>query len=204
MEERGNQKFNLNDFIYDNFKLSWGYLKSLKNYIWFSIILFFCFILVGFMLPIFFQEQILKLIAELVRKTEGLGFFGLIKFIFINNLKSSFFAMILGIFLGIVPFIVLVVNGYVLGFVANKTVFTAGWAVLWRLLPHGIFELPAVLISISLGLKLGNFLFVYKGKNKWGEFKKWLIDSLRVFIFIVIPLLIIAGVIEGSLIILLG
>jgi len=34
-----------------------------------------------------------------------------------------------------------------------------GYGILWRLVPHGIFELPAVFISLGLGIKLGTFIF---------------------------------------------
>jgi len=203
-KDLGKRKLGLNQFVYSNYKLSLKTLKDTKNYIWFATILFFCLALIGFLLPIFFQQQIYDLITELLKQTEGLDTWNMIRFIFINNLKSSFFAIFCGVLLGVIPFAVSAVNGYVLGFVANKTIAAEGVLVLWRLLPHGIFELPAVLISIGIGLRLGMFLFVYKEKNKLRELGKWLIDSLRVFIFIVIPLLVIAAIIEGSLMIFLG
>ena len=188
-------------FISENFKVSLKYLRETKNYIWTAFFLFLIFGLIGFLFPIFFEEQILDLIKELIAQTEGLGTFGLTKFIFLNNIKSSFFSMALGIFLGIFSFLILIVNGYVLGFVASKSVAVEGILVLWRLLPHGIFEIPAVMISAGLGLKLGAYLFV---KHKKGDFKQWLLNSLRVFLFIVVPLLIIAAIIEGILIIFLS
>ncbi len=188
-------------FIFRNFNLSLKYLNEIKNYVWFSLAVFLVFGLIGFLFPVFFEEQILNLIKELIEKTEGLGLIGLIRFIFLNNLKSSFFAMGLGIFFGVLPLLILIVNGYVLGFVASKTVAIEGISILWRLLPHGIFEIPAIMISAGLGLKLGTFLFV---KHKKGDFKQWLLNSLRVFLFIVVPLLIVAGIIEGLLIIALN
>ncbi|MDP3027165.1 MAG: stage II sporulation protein M [Nanoarchaeota archaeon] len=200
----GKGKFSLNQFVYSNYKLSLKTLKDAKNYVWFATILFFSFILIGFLFPVFFQQQIYDFLKEIFKQTEGLDTWNMIRFIFMNNLKSSFFAIFCGVLFGIIPFAVLVANGYVIGFVVNKTVASEGALVLWRLLPHGIFELPAVLISIGVGLRLGMFLFVYKEKNKLREFGKWLIDSLRVFIFIVVPLLVIAAIIEGSLIIFLG
>ena len=166
---------------------------------------FFIFLIIGvfgFIFPNFFEEQIMQLILELIEQTEGLGVFELIGFILSNNIKSSFIGMICGIFLGIVPVLVLIVNGYVLGFVANKTVAIEGPLVLWRLFPHGIFEIPAVMISIGMGLKLGSFIF-YRKKNT-EEFKELLKNCLGVFIFIVVPLLIIAAVIEGGLMVVLG
>jgi uncharacterized membrane protein SpoIIM required for sporulation len=47
------------------------------------------------------------------------------------------------------------------------------------------------------------FLFFSK-KKTWVEFRKWVLNALRVFILIVIPLLVIAGFIEGLLITFLG
>jgi len=231
----------LPSLIYANFKTAIGDLRKIKSYFWFSFILFFAVTVFGFLFPVFFEEQILKIITELIKKTEGLGVFGLIRFIIANNTQSAFFGMILGIFLGIFPLGVLIVNGYILGFVASKTVALERFLIMWRLLPHGIFEIPAILISVALGLRLG-FLLMYdciKSYNKNLEnfvigllmflsvlffpiafliymvfvfrniglrkrvFKNFL-DSLRIFILIVVPLLVIAGIIEGILIWLIG
>ena len=121
----------------------------------------------------------------------------LIKFIFVNNIQSSFFGIIFGVFLGIFPVIGAIGNGYILGFVSLMAFEKEGIDVLLRLLPHGIFELPAVFISLGLGLKFGTFIFQ---KNKGELFKEYFWNSLRVFLFIVVPLLIIAAIIEGILV----
>ena len=192
------------NFIYKNFLIAVDFLKTLKNYIWFSCGLFLLTIIIGYLFPIFFVTQVQNLIQELIKETQGLNFFELIKFIITNNMQSAFSGMILGVFFAVVPIAILVVNGYVLGFVANKSVSYEGFLILWRLLPHGIFEIPAIIISISLGMKLGLFLLVYKGENKKKEFLEWIKNSLRVFILVVIPLLVIAGIIEASLIRLIG
>ena len=185
------------------FRRSWNYLRSIKTFIWLSVIFFFVLALIGFLFPIFFQEQIKELVNRVVSQTEGLSTFDLIKFIFLNNLQSSFTAMITGLVFCFISATIAIVNGYVLGFVANKSVGVAGFLILWKLLPHGIFEIPAILISVAMGLKLGTFLFV-RHKNMKRDFYDWLKNCFRVFIFIVIPLLVIAAIIEGSLIILLG
>ena len=41
-------------------------------------------------------------------------------------------------------------NGYVIGFILEKSVLIDGLGVLWKLVPHGIFELPAIFISFGL------------------------------------------------------
>ena len=188
------------NIVYRNFKESVRYLKKIKRHFWISLVLFFGFGLFGFIFPVFFVEQVRQMIEEIIKQTAGLSTLGLIRFIIFNNVKSAFFGLIFGLFFAIIPLGILIINGYVLGFVASKSASSEGLLILWRLLPHGILEIPAVLISVALGIRLGTFLFIYQGKNKWKEFKKWIWDSLKVFILIVIPLLVIAGIIEGVLI----
>jgi len=203
-KKRSDNKWNrLNVFVNENFKLGLKYVGEIKNYIYFSLAAFLIFGVIGLIFPIFFTEQIIKLIQELIEQTQGLNTIELISFIVTNNMQSAFFGMVLGIIFGIFPLVVLVVNGYILGFVANQVAAAEGGLVLWRLLPHGIFEIPAIMIAVGIGLKLGLFLFISKEKT-WKEFKKWIVDALRTFILIVVPLLVIAGIIEGVLIVLLG
>ena len=187
------------NLLKNNYFQSWKYLKESKNFIYIIMVLFFVFALIGFFIPApnFIVEQILEFINELLEKTQYMSQWGLIQFIFLNNLQTSFFGIILGIFLGILPIIATVVNGYVLGFVTSLSVVSGGGSVLWKLLPHGIFELPAVFISLGLGLKLGSFIFQ---KKKIDLFKEYFWNSIKVFLFIIIPLLIIAAIIEGTLI----
>ncbi len=186
------------NFLKNNYIQSWKYLKEARNFIYAIMIIFFVFVLVGFFIPApnFIVEQILEFISELIEKTQYMSQWELIKFIFLNNLQASFFGVILGIFLGIFPIIIAVVNGYILGFVALISVINEGSSILWKLFPHGIFELPAIFISLGLGLKLGSFIFQ---KNKFNLFKEYFWNSIRVFLFIVIPLLITAAIIEGIL-----
>ena len=72
-----------------------------------------------------------------------------------------------------------------------------GINVLFRLVPHGIFELPSFIISLGLGLRLGLYLFL---KKRGETFSGNLENVLRVFIFVILPLLLIAAFIETMLI----
>ncbi len=227
--------------IYSNFVFSLKYIKDIKNYIIFSVISFFIISLFGFLFPIFFRNEIITYLQKLMQETIGLNVFELISFIISNNIQSAFMGMILGVFLGVGPLLIMIVNAYVLGFVANGVVGSVGAIVLWRLFPHGIFEIPAILISISLGLKIGisliyNCLTFYNKKksniylystiffsivlffiafpiimvltllNKKirTKFYKNIRDSFIAFIFLIVPLLVVAGIIEGLLIYLIG
>ena len=197
--KKNKKEFNLKE----EYKKSWNYLKDSKNFIYVIVAVFFIFVLIGFFVPApdSLAKQILKFIEELLEKTQGMSQLELIRFIFFNNLQSSFYGMIFGVLLGIFPIIAAIANGYLLGFVASISVGNVGFLVLWRLLPHGIFELPAIFISLGLGLKFGTFIFQ---KRKLESFKEFFWSSLRVFLLIVIPLLVIAGIIEGSLMFIVG
>ncbi len=197
MKERKKQRF-----FRKNYYLSWKYAKESKNYILFVILVF----LLGSVSALFYQPQVFidlikQFVEDLLKETSGLNVWQMIIYIFNNNLKASFFAMLAGIIFGIFPLFTALVNGYVLGFVAEKSVGAEGISVLWKLVPHGIFELPAVFLSLALGIKLGMF---FKEKNIKKEFFKRLYESLRVFLFIILPLLIIAAIIEGVLMFVLG
>lgn len=187
----------------------WDFLKASREFLYFIILVFFIFFVLGFFFTdlidslfrvvfnVSLSETILDYINQLILQTEGMGMEELIGFIFLNNLRSSFFALVFGILLGIFPVFAAVLNGFLLGFVADLSVRSQGIFVLWRILPHGIFELPAVFISLGLGLRLG-FYFWRRRKNE--KFKDLFIESIRIFLLIVFPLLVIAAIIEGILI----
>lgn len=76
-----------------------------------------------------------------------------------NNIRVSVFALALGASWGVGTVVVLFQNGVILGAIvldylrAGEGVFLAGW-----LLPHGSFEIPAILLAGQAGLILGGAL----------------------------------------------
>jgi stage II sporulation protein M len=199
MKKRKKDSTKKGNFLKKNYSQIWNYIKESKMFILIIVLLFFAFVLIGFALPISdeLQKTILDYINKILEQTQGMSFFELTGFIFLNNLKSAFFGMMFGIFLGIFPVIVTLVNGYFLGYVSYLSVKAGGLISLLVLLPHGIFELTAIFISLGLGLKFGTAIF---RKNPGKSFNDFFVNSMRVFVFVVLPLLIIAAVIEGCLI----
>lgn len=201
MKRRKNKKpkkkegFSLNN----QYVKSWNYILDSLQFIKTVVILFFVFAFIGFFFPVpeVFVEKIIEFLKQIFDKTKDMSQFELTRFIFLNNFQSSLFSLFLGIFLGIFPVLVTIMNGYLLGFVVFLSVSEGGFLVLWRLFPHGIFELPAIFISLGLGLRLGTLIFKTK---KFKSFRDHLGDSTRVFVLVVIPLLVLAAIIEGALI----
>ena len=186
-------------FFAKNYSACWKFLNECRWHVVFAVGIFALTFLVGFIYPYFFRTEIFAFIANMIEMIDSKGAVELMWIIFFNNMKASFFAIVLGIAFGILPLITVVANGYLLGFVSREAAMQEGLAVMWQLLPHGIFELPAVILSIGIGMKIGLSLFGKKGSLKYN-----FIEGLRFFVFVIFPLLLIAAIIEGLLIGFLG
>ena len=184
----------------DSFSESLSYISLHKKYIYISVIIFFISAVFGYFSSErlgFLDEQL----REIALKTQGLDALELLWFIFSNNVTSALSVLFLGIFFGIFPFFNAVFNGAILGYVYSKAVPVAGFLVIWRIIPHGIFELPAIFISLGLGIHLGMSFF---SKEKIVTLKHRLRNSLKAFLAVVVPLLMLAAVIESFLILFVG
>lgn len=160
---------------------------------------FFVFLFGGilgfvFMDHLAFLDSVLR---ELVEATRGFSVGRLMVFIFANNVQSTLYGIVLGIAFGVFPVCIALANGIVLGYVLAQSWIVSGAHDFWRLFPHGIFELPAVFIAIGLGMRLGMFVFA---RRRWEELVRRTRYSLLIFLYVIVPLLAIAAVIEGLLI----
>ena len=198
--KRGREPENWKHEFAEIFNDSWDYVKEQKRFIYAVALIFFASAILGFA----YAENLIfldDLIKEIIEKTSDLDYIEMIWFIFSNNVTSSLFALFLGLFFGIFPLFNSLFNGTLLGYVYSKAIVFEGYFVIWRLFPHGIFELPAVFISLGLGLHLGVALF---GKNKRETIIERSKKSLRVFLSVIVPLLILAALIESTFIFFVG
>jgi stage II sporulation protein M len=176
-----------------------NYIKDNLKFVYIIITLYFASAVLGYFFPSIFQDYINKFILEVLDKTREMNAIEIFIFIFQNNLKTAFFGMIFGVILGIFPILLTFFNGYVIGYISKLIITQNRVLDLWRLLPHGIFELIAVFLSFAFGLKIGYLLFTIKKKKGWK--KKWtkeFLIILEIFIYVILPLLLIAALIEAG------
>jgi stage II sporulation protein M len=114
--------------------------------------------------------------------------------IFLNNAFTCFLDIILGPLLGIFPLFSVILNGGLIGWFAHEE----GLIVFLAVVPHGMFEIPAFLLSAAIGLKLGRE--VLKGKEE-RHLRDELRKGLRAYLILVLLLLLIAALIESGLIV---
>lgn len=115
-------------------------------------------------------------------------------FIFINNAVKAVMFVLSGALLGVIPIFVLIANGTVLGWLLQNPVNPEmGGLELFAkgILPHGIVELPALIIACAYGIRFGFLLvrcllmsFVPTRREQAGE-------ELRRFLAMLVPLMII-------------
>ena len=118
-----------------------------------------------------------------------------------NNLRATLVAAALGI----VPFVYLTVLPLAMNAVVIGAVLAASSAMgagLWQmvvlgLLPHGVFELPAILLGMAMGLRLCAGLSAAIRKKPGAPRPEELLPQLvRQYVCFCLPLLTVAAVVE--------
>lgn len=143
------------------------------------------------------------LLSTVIDKFQGLMENGEISLVslFLNNLQAS----VLGILVGLIPFLFLPLlgifsNAAILGLVFSSS--QAAVVPLWKvvvfgILPHGIFELTAVFLCYAMGICIcWNLSKKIIGQRKRENMKDLLQNCFRTTVLIVIPLLVVAALIE--------
>jgi uncharacterized membrane protein SpoIIM required for sporulation/ABC-type transport system involved in multi-copper enzyme maturation permease subunit len=111
-----------------------------------------------------------------------------------SNLLSLF---CFGIFAFLVPAAAFAKIGYVAAWNTmhgvNPWTFALGYV-----LPHGVIELPAVILSAALGIRIGAAVLYAPRGFTIGQNILWaLANFTKVFLFVLLPLFLISGLLEG-------
>ncbi len=179
------------------------YLYSLRFYFLFVSIIFIGAIVIGyngvlsdvFSAPLEWIEELSEGIKDFTDIYPAwLIFMVFFVVIFLNNAFTCFLDIILGPLLGIFPLFSVILNGGLIGWFAQEE----GLIVFLAIVPHGIFEIPAFLLSAAIGLKLGREVLKRKEER---HLKDELRKGLRTYLILVLLLLLIAALIESGLII---
>lgn len=120
--------------------------------------------------------------------------------LFLKNLQSVLYT----IGMGFIPFIFLsafslVINSALLGLFAALYVHngTSLLVYLAGILPHGIFELPAIVLGIACGIYICRIITNYVRFNKKGTVGPAVLNVVRVLVLNIVPLLIVAAIVES-------
>ena len=181
-------------------KESKQYLKSLKPYILFSSLIFLISILSGYIFAQNFPEETQEIIREMREFFSVSGeetSLQMFLFIFENNVIKLFIVVLLGIFAGLIPLSSILANGTILGIFAQVVSQELSWSFfIIGILPHGIIEIPVLIISTAIGMKIGK-LAIWRILGRHKNFRKEWTKAIKFYIVILVPLLFIAALIEA-------
>jgi uncharacterized membrane protein SpoIIM required for sporulation/ABC-type transport system involved in multi-copper enzyme maturation permease subunit len=126
---------------------------------------------------------------------EGMGL------ILFHNLRAVLLDSLLGIFsFGVLGIIALILPFGIIGYlitVAGQTGLSPWTFLLGFILPHGVVEIPAIILSGALIIRMGLTLVTPQENRTIGEaWIRSLADWARLILFLVLPLLVIASFLE--------
>jgi len=175
-----------------------AYLKSIRIFIWLSVCLFASAAIMGYFAAALDPEIAANWTKELemLKWIMDLPPVLIMMIIFLKNLLACSMSILLGIGLGLVPLLVATSNGFLLGIVSYGAIQKTGVLYLLAgILPHGIIELPVVLLSIAIGFRLGYLLALTIAKDKTDLTREtW--RATHFLLSWVMPLLFVAAAIE--------
>ncbi len=116
--------------------------------------------------------------------------------IFLNNAIKSLFVILLGILAGIPGLIFIYINGVIIGIVFSFVIAAKGWlAALAGTLPHGIIEIPLLLLTVALSLLIGwESLRWLMGRKSIVKLK--IAFGMKIYLKVILPGLFLAALIE--------
>ena len=118
--------------------------------------------------------------------------------IFTNNIRVTFYAFALGAIFGLGTLYVLAFNGASFGAVLALC-YRAGFGndlLLGFVISHGVIELTCIFIAGGAGLLIGTALLMPGNLSRADALKSRGVDAVRLIVGCV-PLLVVAGIIEG-------
>jgi len=116
--------------------------------------------------------------------------------VFLRNTTASLVIMALGVTI-VLPLAALFANGLLVGLVfrfasdRGLDVFRIAFGII----PHGIFELPAIFLSAALGMRVGLQLVTQKGR-RLAAARDAVREAAAVYLMAVVPLLLAAAAVE--------
>lgn len=116
-----------------------------------------------------------------------------------NNIVATSLFVVSGLLGGVPPLMFMAFNGFFIGYISWNVAQVQGLVFVFAtILPHGIIEIPTILLSASMGVGLG-YTLIHRLMRREG-LQKYVMTSLSIFVTRIIPLLVFAAGIETALI----
>ncbi len=177
-----------------------GFLRSLYGYFIFVSILFLLSTMAGYTYASHHPSDALSFLKETTEIFEWITTLNpilVMLIVFLNNAIKSLLTLVSGLGFGLIPLLFVASNGFIIGILLKISLATHGLLFIGAaILPHGVIEVPMVLLSAAIGLRLGReAISSIRGSEVeiTYEFKR----SVRFYLRWIMPLLFFAAAIES-------
>jgi uncharacterized membrane protein SpoIIM required for sporulation/ABC-type transport system involved in multi-copper enzyme maturation permease subunit len=124
--------------------------------------------------------------------------------IFRHNIQALLLAGVAGVIsLGVLPTLMLMLPIVLVGFFAGQVALQGYNPLIFlavSILPHGLFEIPAAVVSTAFALRIGASITAPREGLTVGEgLVAAIADFVKMFLFLVLPLLLVAAFVEANL-----
>lgn len=170
--------------LVNHYRQIWRDLNEVRKYIFVAILIFVAGNISAILIPSL-GERIISIFLEYLKTFKNTNALELLVAIFLQNAFSAFLAILFSFLFGLVPVFDAVFNGIAVGAILHLNPLN-----FFKIIPHGLFELPAMFIAWGLGIWCAGGLF----HSPPISFR--IKRSLNIYLSIIVPLLIIAAIVE--------
>jgi stage II sporulation protein M len=175
--------------------------RTIKPYILILATIFAASFLSGTIAPASVRMEATKAFHIFVNTYRGVSGGTLFFYIFTHNLFATILILVSGLLFGVVPILAISSNGFLLGILYRQEAEGMGYSkAAWMVLPHDVFEIPALLIAASYGLWLGMAVIRRMRGEENTSIRFHIGYASRQYVAVVLPLLVVAAAIETALI----
>jgi len=160
--------------------------------------IFFASLVLGTLIGQNMIEELLREFGAVLEPLTSIGRLSIVLalLIFINNAIKALGLIFLGILLGLPPLLFIGLNGFIVGGLGSALASSKGWTyVMAGFVPHGVIEIPVILLATALGLTVGMESLKWLVRRE-SRIKLQLSDSLKVYVRWILPGLAVAAIIE--------
>jgi len=175
--------------------------RTIKPYLLILTLVFAASFLAGTFVPSTIRRQMIEMFQAMAgdyrELSGGMLFFNIL----VQNMMATMFVVVFGVIAGVIPTFAVGSNAFGLGVLYRQASEVSGYSkAALKVLPYGVFEIPALLIAASYGLWLG-VMVVRRMRGKEGTpLKIHMEHAFRRYFAVVFPLLVVAAAIETTLI----
>jgi len=166
----------------------------------FAALLFASSIIAGYWFASYLEpggNGVLRELKSVFKPFFSLSPLELMLLILVNNAVKALLVVLLGFALCLFPLLFTIGNGLILGFVAYHTLRFKGLILtVASLAPHGVLEIPAIILASGLGFEVGFEAWRKLFKRK-SQLKSKLKLGLKTYATIILPVLALAAAVEA-------